>query len=106
MIPNILSIAGSDPSGGAGIQADIKTFHALRVYGTSALTAVTAQNTLGVQAIALGLIGEIIVHLHAPWRAAYRLARNSEPAASGTSRSPDIEYENFSEQLTEKSDIV
>lgn len=46
-----LTIAGSDSSGGAGIQADLKTFMALRVYGMSVITAVTAQNTVGVQAI-------------------------------------------------------
>jgi hydroxymethylpyrimidine/phosphomethylpyrimidine kinase len=50
MIANVLTIAGTDPSGGAGIQADIKTFSALGVYATSAITAVVAQNTRGVRA--------------------------------------------------------
>jgi len=50
-MPVVLTIGGSDSSGGAGIQADIKTFATLGVHGTSALTAVTAQNTLGVREV-------------------------------------------------------
>ena len=51
MIRNVLSIAGSDPSGGAGIQADLKTFAARGVYGMAVLTALTAQNTRGVTGV-------------------------------------------------------
>ncbi len=51
IIPRALTIAGSDSGAGAGIQADLKTFAALRVYGLSALTAITAQNTQGVHAV-------------------------------------------------------
>jgi hydroxymethylpyrimidine/phosphomethylpyrimidine kinase len=51
MTPIALTIAGSDSSGGAGIQADLKTFAALGVYGASVITALTAQNTMGVRGI-------------------------------------------------------
>jgi hydroxymethylpyrimidine/phosphomethylpyrimidine kinase len=63
MIANVLSIAGSDPSGGAGIQADLKAFSALGVYGMAVITALTAQNTQGVrsfQTVDPGFVAEQI----------------------------------------------
>jgi hydroxymethylpyrimidine/phosphomethylpyrimidine kinase len=51
MIPVALTIAGSDPSGGAGLQADLKTFHQRGVYGEAAVTLITVQNTRGVERV-------------------------------------------------------
>jgi hydroxymethylpyrimidine/phosphomethylpyrimidine kinase len=51
MLPIALTIAGSDPSGGAGIQADLKTFHQFGVYGEAVITLVTVQNTSGVRRV-------------------------------------------------------
>jgi hydroxymethylpyrimidine/phosphomethylpyrimidine kinase len=59
MRPVVMSIAGSDPSGGAGIQADLKTFHAHGVYGCAVPTLLTVQNTLGVKSVHR-LSGELI----------------------------------------------
>jgi hydroxymethylpyrimidine/phosphomethylpyrimidine kinase len=53
MLPIALTIAGSDPSGGAGIQADLKTFHQLKVYGAAAITLITVQNTTRVSRVEL-----------------------------------------------------
>lgn len=64
-MPRALTIAGSDSGGGAGIQADLKTFTALGVFGTSALTAVTAQNTLGVTGVYPLTPGQVAAQLDA-----------------------------------------
>lgn len=80
-IPIALTIAGSDSGGGAGIQADLKTFHQFGVFGTSVITAVTAQNTTGVWAMA-----EIAPHLVQEQIRA--VAEDLPPAATKTGMLP------------------
>lgn len=75
--PIALTIAGSDSGGGAGVQADLKTFHRFGVYGTSALTLVTAQNTLGVERVDLLPPAAVTAQLDA-------LAADLRPAATKT----------------------
>jgi len=64
-IPTCLSIAGSDSGGGAGIQADLKAFARCGVHGTTAITAITAQNTVGVEAVATVAPEMIVAQVHA-----------------------------------------
>lgn len=71
MIRNVLSIAGSDPSGGAGIQADLKAFSACGVYGMAVITALTAQNTqgvVGVHPVPAGFVADQITAIFADVR--------------------------------------
>jgi len=65
--PIALTIAGSDPSGGAGIQADLKTFHRFACYGTSVLTLITAQNTRGVTRVEVLAEDVVVAQLEAVW---------------------------------------
>jgi len=64
-IPVCLTIAGSDSGGGAGIQADLRTFHCLRTFGTSVVTAVTAQNPRAVTAIHALPVAEVVAQFQA-----------------------------------------
>ncbi len=66
--PVALTIAGSDSGGGAGIQADLKTFHAFGVFGTSAVTAVTVQNTVGVTGVQTIDPGIVAAQIHSVMR--------------------------------------
>jgi len=64
-MPTALTIAGSDSGGGAGIQADLKTFSAFRVFGLSVITGLTAQNTRGVRGVELPTTDFIAAQLRA-----------------------------------------
>jgi len=82
--PVALTIAGSDSGGGAGIQADLKTFHAFGVFGTSAITAITAQNTLGVRSVQRIEPHVVADQIHA-------VAEDLHPAAAKTGMLADAE---------------
>jgi hydroxymethylpyrimidine/phosphomethylpyrimidine kinase len=83
-IPVALTIAGSDPSGGAGIQADLKTFHQRGVYGASVLTLVTVQNTQRVSAVEVLSPGLVAAQLEA-------VLEDIPPAAAKTGALGDVE---------------
>jgi hydroxymethylpyrimidine/phosphomethylpyrimidine kinase len=80
MTPIALTIAGSDPSGGAGIQADLKTFHQRNVYGMSVLTLLTVQNTRSVDAVEPLAPGFVLAQLDS-------VLEDIPPHAAGTSGS-------------------
>jgi len=82
--PVALTIAGSDSGGGAGIQADLKTFHAFGVFGTSAITAITAQNTLGVRSVHRIEPSVVADQIHA-------VAEDLHPAAAKTGMLADAQ---------------
>ncbi|MEO8100689.1 MAG: bifunctional hydroxymethylpyrimidine kinase/phosphomethylpyrimidine kinase [Acidobacteriota bacterium] len=77
MTPAALTIAGSDPSGGAGLQADLKTFHRFEVYGESVVTMITVQNTVSVERVEILPVDLILQQLDA-------VLRDIPPAAAKT----------------------
>ena len=83
MKPTALTIAGSDPSGGAGIQADLKTFHQFGVYGMSVVTLLTVQNTQRVSSVARRAILTHMSHDLDYDRLAATLPAGIEPAFDG-----------------------
>jgi Phosphomethylpyrimidine kinase len=78
------TIAGSDSSGGAGIQADLKTFTAFGVYGASVITALTAQNTVNVRSVADLLPGFVAAQIHA--------VMHDLPVAGVSSEGPQMKW--------------
>ena len=76
-IPVALTIAGSDPSGGAGIQADLKTFHQFGVYGEAVITLITVQNTVGVERVEVLAPDLVVQQIQA-------VVRDIPPAAAKT----------------------
>jgi hydroxymethylpyrimidine/phosphomethylpyrimidine kinase len=98
-LPVALTIAGSDSGGGAGIQADLKTFAALGVHGTSAITAVTAQNTLGVTDILELPVGIIRAQIDA-------VAADFEVRAAKTGMLSSVEIIEAVAEAVERNGIV
>ncbi len=83
-IPSALTIAGSDPSGGAGIQADLKTFHQLGVYGEAAITLLTVQNTVAVTRVELVPVDLVMAQIAA-------VVEDIPPAAAKTGALGSVE---------------
>ena len=80
--PVALTIAGSDPSGGAGLQADLKTFHRHAVYGASVVTLVTVQNTRSVDAVEVLAPALVVARRPTPRGSAAELRRPRSPPAT------------------------
>src|SRR5207237_134343 len=94
MPPVALTIAGSDPGGAAGIQADLKTFHAFAVYGASVVTALTAQDTMAVHAIVdvePSFGGAPLPAVHDAWRARADLGARAARVTGGHLAGPPVD---------------